>query len=286
MKKILITGTGTLIGGEIAKFLCKNGFKVIGLYNKSLPKIKNKKIALVKKNLEKKLKIKSDIDCIVHCASKIPDDGNTKKNMSINLKMLKNLLENKDKIKLKKFIFLSAMSVYGKITEKIVDENTISKNLDHYGQSKKDCEKYLIDKLDKNISYTIFRLPGVVGKNSGHNFMSKIIKNIKLNNNIKITNSISLFNNIVHVDTISKLIFHSIKFDKSNNIYNVSSSKPLKLKECIKILFRLFKKRVNLEELKSKKKSFMISTKKILKKKYPIISTQQSLKKFYESNIK
>ena len=37
MRKILITGAGTLIGGEIVKFLAKKGFRIIGIYNKSVP---------------------------------------------------------------------------------------------------------------------------------------------------------------------------------------------------------------------------------------------------------
>ena len=41
-----------------------------------------------------------------------------------------------------------------------------------------------------------------------------------------------------------------------------------------------------LEEIRSNNRSFMISTKKIKKRHYPIISTKQSLKKFYESNKK
>ena len=79
-------------------------------------------------------------------------------------------------------------------------------------------------------------------KKSKHNFMSNLVKNIKKNKRVKITNANSYFNNIVHVETISNLILHSINYDKTNNIYNVSSSKPVKLKDCVKILFRLFRK--------------------------------------------
>lgn len=284
MKKILVTGSGTLIGGTIAKFLNNNGYDVISIYNRSKPKIKGKRIQFLKKNLEKEFKINSKIDCIVHCASKIPDDGNSNKIMSLNLKMLKNLIGKKN-INFKKIIFLSTMSVYGEITKKIINENTPFKNLDPYGKSKRKCEEFIKKKINKKKLFTIFRLPGVVGKKSSHNFMSKIIRDIKTNKEIKITNPNSYFNNIVHVDTISKLILHSIEFDNSNNIYNVSSSKPLKIKDCIKILLTFFKKKISLEELKSDKKSFMINTSRIIKNGYPIISTKQSLKKFYESNI-
>ena len=286
MRKILITGAGTLIGGEIVKFLAKKGFLIIGIYNKSVPKLKHKKVTFIKKNLAKKLNLKTKFDYLIHCASKIPSDGNTKKVMSANITMLKNLLNIDHKKDLKKIIFLSTMSVYGQITNKIINEKTLPKNLDPYGKSKLDCEKYIKNKLYKKVSYTILRLPGVVGKKSKHNFMSNLVKNIKKNKRVKITNANSYFNNIVHVETISNLILHSINYDKTNNIYNVSSSKPVKLKDCVKILFRLFRKKVNLEEIRSNNRSFMISTKKIKKRHYPIISTKQSLKKFYESNKK
>ena len=55
MRKILITGAGTLIGSEIVKFLAKKGFLIIGIYIK-VPKIKHKKVTFIKKSAKIKYK--------------------------------------------------------------------------------------------------------------------------------------------------------------------------------------------------------------------------------------
>ena len=56
--KILITGSGTLIGNSISKFLSKKKLNLISTYNKSYPKGLNKKnISIIKYDL-KNIKLK------------------------------------------------------------------------------------------------------------------------------------------------------------------------------------------------------------------------------------
>ena len=117
--KILVTGSGTLVGNTISTYLAKQKHKVIASYNKTFPKNlrKVKNISVIKFDLKKKLKIKDKkIDVLVHCASAIPSQSLSKKEMlKINYLGFKNLLKLSLKLKCKKIILLSTMSIYGKI---------------------------------------------------------------------------------------------------------------------------------------------------------------------------
>ena len=79
--QILLTGSGTLVGNSIAQYLEKKKIKLICTYRKSFPIniSKNKKIKLIKVDLEKKINIKDNFDTLIHCAAAIPDYKLSKK---------------------------------------------------------------------------------------------------------------------------------------------------------------------------------------------------------------
>ena len=285
--KILITGSGTLIGNNIANYLLRKKKFVFALYNKNKPhnlkKFKN--CRLIKSNLEKKIKFNICFDVLIHCASKIPSNKINKKNFKANIKMTNNLLKLCKQFGCKRIIYLSTMSIYGKITNKIVYEDLKPKNLDLYGLSKKISENRILSFAENNLSIaTIFRLPGVVGKDSKYNFLSNTLKKIKKKQPITISNVKSKFNNVVHVDNLKEIIFQSIKKEKSSQIYNLSSIRPIKIESIINLFYKKLKKEKNYTIVKSKSGSFIICKKKIRKNGYKLYSTKKSIIEFIKIN--
>jgi nucleoside-diphosphate-sugar epimerase len=218
--KILITGSGTLIGNNIANYLLKKKEFVFAFYNKNKPQNLKKynNCRLIKVNLEKKIKFNNFFDVLIHCAT-IPHNKINKRNFKANIKMTNNLLKLCKQHGCKKIIYLSTMSVYGKITSKIVYENLKPKNVDLYGMSKKISEDKILSFAENNFSIgTVFRLPGVVGRDSKYNFLSNTLKKIKNNQPITISNINSKFNNIVHINNLKEIIYQSIRKEKSSPI--------------------------------------------------------------------
>ena len=116
-----------------------------------------------------------------------------------------------------------------------------------------------------------------------------MIKNFSKNNKVIYKNPKSYFNNVIHTDTISKISEQLIKSKNRkfiNQIFNMSSTKQIKLK---KIIFYLKKKLKSKSEIIENKtdRSFHISTKKCLKYRLKIISTIASINKTlkYINNI-
>lgn len=285
--KILITGSGTLIGNNIANYLLKKGHFIFALYNKSKPKnlINFKNCKLIKVNLEKKIKFKKNLDVLIHCASKIPKDKINKKNFNANIKMTNNLMALCKQINCKRIIYLSTMSVYGAIKSKIVNENLKPNNIDLYGLSKRVSENKITAFAKNNYFIaTIFRLPGVVGKNSKYNFLSNILKRIKNNQQITFSNANSKFNNIININNLSEIICKSINKEKSSKIYNLASTKPLKVKSIINLFYKKIKKTKNYIIEKKYNNSFLICTKKIRENHYKLYSTRKSILEFIKIN--
>ena len=285
--KILITGSGTLIGNNIANYLLKKKKFIFAIYNKHKPQNlkRYKNCRLVKANLEKNIKFNNYFDVLIHCASKIPNDKINKKNFKANIKMTNNLLKLCKKFKCKRIIYLSTMSVYGEIKSKIVYENLKPKNIDLYGLSKRISENKILSFAKENFSVaTIFRLPGIVGKDSKYNFLSNTLNKIKNNQPITISNLNDNFNNVVHINNLQEIVYQSIRKEKLSQIYNLSSIKPIKIKSVIKLFYQKLGKEKNYVIQKKEGGSFIICPKKIKENDYKLYSTKKSIIEFININ--
>ena len=285
--KILITGSGTLIGNNIANYLLKKKEFVFAIYNKHKPQNlkRYKNCRLVKANLEKNIKFNNYFDVLIHCASKIPNDKINKKNFKANIKMTNNLLKLCKQFKCKRIIYLSTMSVYGEIKSKIVYENLNAKNIDLYGLSKKISENRILHFAKNNFSTaTVFRLCGVVGKDSKYNFLSNTLNKIRNNKPITISNINNKFNNVININNLQEIIYKSIRKEKTSQIYNLCSTKPIKIKSIINLFYQKLGKKKNYLVQKNKGSSFIICVKKIRKNGYILYSTKKSIIEFIKIN--
>jgi nucleoside-diphosphate-sugar epimerase len=283
--KILITGSGTLIGNNIANYLLKKKEFVFAIYNKHKPQNlkRYKNCRLVKANLEKNIKFNNYFDVLIHCASKIPNDKINKKNFKANIKMTNNLLKLCKQFKCKRIIYLSTMSVYGEIKSKIVYENLKPKNIDLYGLSKRISENKILSFAKDNFSVaTIFRLPGIVGKDSKYNFLSNTLNKIKNNQPTTISNLNGKFNNVININNLQEIIYKSIRKEKTSQIYNLCSTKPIKIKSIINLFYQKLGKKKNYLVQKNKGSSFIICGKKYLMNMMSLLMVKLEIVKLIE----
>ena len=222
MKNILLTGSEGFIGSNVKSILVKNKFKVYCLVRKKKKNSKN--IFYIKKNF-----LNKKCDVVIHCAAKSPENNKFHRNdYNENISITKKIIKYSLKYKPKKIIFLSSLSVHGKIISKKVNENTKILNPDLYGKSKLFCEK-MLKKLSDKVSIVSIRLPGVIGKYSVRNWLTLILMKIKNNQSVDIYNLDQKFNNLIHVKELSlfihKLINH--EFNGYHNLY-LGTKNPIK----------------------------------------------------------
>tara|TARA_B100000965_G_C19601690_1_gene763143 strand:+ start:4467 stop:5468 length:1002 start_codon:yes stop_codon:yes gene_type:complete len=268
MRSILVTGAAGFIGFHYSKYLAKKNYKVIGIDNinnyydvgikhnrlKILKKLKNFKFLKVdildSKKLESLIK-KYKITVIVHLAAQAGvrySISNPKSYISNNISGFLNILEISRLNKIKHLVYASSSSIYGinsKIPFNVKDR--ASHPISIYAASKRSNElmAHVYSKLF-NLPTTGLRFFTVYGP-WGRPDMSlyKFVNLISKNKKIDLYNYGKHIRDFTYIDDAIEIIFRLMKkIPKSSNlkklsehqssapwrIYNISSSKPQKLK--------------------------------------------------------
>ncbi len=248
-KKVFLTGAAGFAGKPIAEYLHQRKFKVTKIL---FSHFKKKGIKI---DLTKKILLKRDFDWIVHTAShhKIKDfKSKPKLKEKNNILMVKNLIQFSKKNKIKNFIYFSTIdlnySPYPLIKQR-------------YCQSKLLCEKILLAALRKKIfkKLIILRIPSIVKKNSGENFIINTLYKLKNDLPLTIWNAESKYNNLIHINDLSKLVFYLIKNTTKDKkiIINCLSSKAIILKKLVNYVVKKLNSKSEINFI-NKKNNFKI----------------------------
>ena len=186
--KILITGASGFIGSFIVEEALKRGFETWAAMRKSSSKayLQDERIKFIELNLNSKAQLVEqlkgkDFDYVVHAAG-VTKCLNKADFHRINTEGTKNLVEALLELKmpLKRFVFVSSLSVFGAIKEKMpydeIRETDTPQPNTAYGRSKLEAEQYL-DSVGSRKPYIILRPTGVYGpKEKDYFIMAKSIK--------------------------------------------------------------------------------------------------------------
>ncbi|MBP5778215.1 MAG: NAD(P)-dependent oxidoreductase [Prevotella sp.] len=186
--KILITGASGFIGSFIVEEALRRGFETWAAMRKSSSKayLQDERIHFIKLNLNSKEQLVEqlkgkDFDYVVHAAG-VTKCLNKADFHRINTEGTKNLAEALLEVKmpLKRFVFVSSLSVFGAIKERMpydeIRESDTPQPNTAYGRSKLAAEQYL-DSVGSRLPYIILRPTGVYGPREKDYFiMAKSIK--------------------------------------------------------------------------------------------------------------
>lgn len=159
MTKILITGTNSFVGKNYLKYSKFEKIDEVSLFDKN------------PENLEfKNYDVVIHLVAIVHQTKRIPEQEYFKINKDLCLRVA----EKAKKDKIKQFIFLSTVKVYGKFVPGSNPWNEVSvcKPDDSYGKSKFEAELALRNLEDKDFVVSIIRTPLVYGEGVRANMLS------------------------------------------------------------------------------------------------------------------
>ena len=280
-KSLFVTGCNGFIGKNLVHYFLARKWKVLGL-SRLEPNFCSKNFTWIKGELSNFNLEKKNIDYCVHTA------GISPRHSSNPLDFLKNntlgtkcLLDKLTKTNCKGLIFLSGVSVYGKVKDKFVDENTNFNKPNDYGLSKIFSE--IILKSQTNIPSCILRLPGVIGKNSTSPWLCKQIINISKNNDILIYNPESLFNNIVYINDLNDFILKMIRerICVFNKTFVLGGHEKIKVFDLIKFLIKNFNSSSNIIINNSNTNSFYINDNNARKYGYISSSIENIVNDFF-----
>jgi len=256
MKKILVTGGAGFIGAHLVERLINLKYKVMVVDKLKtiggIPYI-NPKCLFIKgnilenKTLKKIEKWKPKI--IFHLAAQSGGESaydDPKYDYLTNGygTYLISLLSKKIKVEL--FVYTSSVAVYGSSSNKIFENSSLDPQ-SIYGISKYIGEMFIRQILyPTNIRTVIFRLFNTFGPGENLNFLKKGMVSIYAsylwrNKPIIVKGSLSRFRNFNYIDDCINVLLKSIdnKNLNKNEIFNLTSSKLIKIKDLIKLMLNI-----------------------------------------------
>lgn len=280
--KILITGATGFLGRELDSYLSKK-------YHIIATSKRKRKNYIHLDYPQKKIndKILKGVETIIHLASLDRDEvkKNYKKAKRINYDFTNDLIKSSIKNKVKNFIYISSISVYGSNLSINTSEKNKPKPIDGYSRLKLKCEE-LLKKKSRNQKVLILRLSNIIGKPHylTKGFQKLFIPNICLmalkKNKIILKTNGDQYRDFLELKIFLKIInFFLTKIDKIDNfsVFNISSSSSLKIIDVAKKVKSIFNNVLN-------KKVEIIKGKKINEKKYSI--NNNKMKNFLNLEIK
>lgn len=237
--KILITG----VCGNIGSFLCnelKDRHEIIGLdMKKSYDKCNSYYSCDItdKTQIENVLKENSDLDIIVHCAALAHNKGNDlskERFMKVNYEATKYFVElSNEYLKLKNFIFISTISVYGeRLNQDVYVETDICEPKSPYAVAKKLSEEYITENCNSN--YTMLRLAPVYS----NNFTLNIERRSRIKGIPYVVGNGKQKLSLCNIRNIYEAVNYIVNNSESeiNEIYNISDNEVYEFNDLLKFI--------------------------------------------------
>lgn len=248
--KILITG----VYGTVGSYLCnelKSNHEIIGIGRREKYDGCHKYYScdITDKNkIENILKENSDLDIVIHCAALAHNKGNDlskERFMKVNYEATKYFVDlSNEYLRLKNFIFISTISVYGeRLDQDVYVETDTCEPKSPYAVAKKLSEEYISEICKSN--YTMLRLAPVYSKDFTLNIERRSrIKGIPYvvgNGKQKLS-----LCNIKNIYEAVNYIVNNVETEV-NEIYNISDNEVYEFNDLFKFIEA--KKKIRLPKL-------------------------------------
>tara|TARA_Y100001958_G_C21245895_1_gene575914 strand:- start:1123 stop:2073 length:951 start_codon:yes stop_codon:yes gene_type:complete len=264
----LVTGCAGFIGFHLSNNLLKNTknkvYGIDSLNNYYSTKIKKERLKILKKKKnfffkkidlidKKKIRIffsKINLDYVFHLAGQpgvLYSFKNPKSYKSNNILATKNLLNEVNKNKIRKFIFASSSSVYGDQKRYPIKETFKVRPINYYASTKIVCEKLIrrsfANYKSKFIIFRFFTVYGPYGRPDM--FIHKLLNKAKKKKVIKLHNFGKNLRDYTYIDDVVKILKNCIKLeDLKLNIFNICKSQPIETNKLIKKIQKSLKRNI------------------------------------------
>lgn len=206
---VLLTGANSFIGGHLAESLAHRGISVIATYRRAnvvLQRLQQHTggrnidyVALDLADADAFARLPVRIDGVVHVAGISGASGITTDEMlACNVTGAANILRYAMSADASRLIYMSTLSVHGRIVANVVDEHTPVVDPDVYGASKYLAER-LIAAAATELPAVAIRLPGVLGPGAHRAWLPTMLQRIRRGEAVAVYNPDAPFNNAVHV---------------------------------------------------------------------------------------
>ena len=226
-----------------------------GTIGKSIIKKNKKEIKFIffkgniikKKEVEKWIK-NNNFKYLIHLAAIVPIrevNKNKNKAFKVNTIGTSNLVKSimKEENNIDWLFFASTSHVYSSSKKKI-KENFTTKPISFYGKTKFLAEKELKLLKKKKIKVCIGRIFSTANNSQRNNYLvPDLKKKIKKTKKTIVLENLNHFRDFISIKDISKIIIHMLK-NRVNGVFNISSSKKIRLTKIAEIISVYYKKKI------------------------------------------
>lgn len=228
MKKILVTGSNGYLGSSfIEQFKNKYSFVNFSLLTQKLTDIDF-----------------SDVGAVLHCAALVhqKQEHSYEKYHEVNVEYPVDLAKLAKANGVRQFVFISTIAVYGE-DEKVLSENSVCNPVTHYGKSKLEAEKQLMELNDEDFILSTIRPPMVYGKDAPGNIDSlvKLVKKVPIVPLGGIDNKRSF----VFIQNLCHLVDMVISQEQAG-VFLASDDEPLSTTRLIELIAKSLDKKIYL----------------------------------------
>lgn len=227
--KILITGSEGYLGSYLVTYFSNKKFDIFGcdIFDKALNENYNYFKLDISNNDNLKQINKYKFDAIIHCAAKLAFEKNKRIIIKNNIVATKNIIDFiKQNNRETKLLFISTASIFSENYDQRVHENSKVNFVDHYGFSKYECEKMI---LNSNLNYVIIRCP-IILSHLRSGVLGIAYDLINLNKKLPLLNNGENKFDAIDIDDLSEAIYITLR-NSNKEIYNIGCDEELTFKK-------------------------------------------------------
>lgn len=254
--KVLVTGGAGFIGHNLAIRLKEKGFKVqvMDSFERStelaVKRLREADVPVTKvkiRNIGEVKNILGDVDVVVHAAAYIDVAESMEKPL---LYLDNNVLGTASIVKasldagIHLFVYLSSAAVYGNPVKLPIDEDHPVTPLSPYGLSKlmgEDAVKFFSRYGLKHVILRLFNVYGPGQKAEYAGVITRFLEKASEKLPPVIYGDGEQTRDFIYVDEVAKAVELTIKTSHVNEIFNIGSGNPVKVRDLAKLVMRLFK---------------------------------------------
>ncbi len=256
MNKILVTGSNGFIGGHILRTLSRYGYAVCGC---GRGENKNQGIPYLRANLAEGFQCNINFDLIIHAAARSPE-ASFEEYFFDNVIGTQNILDFAKQNSVRKIVYLSAVSSFGRV-DKVLSEESPHDSPGDYGLT-----KYMAEKLicNSGLDYDIYILPGVVGMGCNNPYIVRLAESLYQWHDVYCYNSEGIFNNVLLVSDLSRFLLHRLETDNAKDVFLLGCTEHISVHDMVSSLMENLHSSSKIELVPEVRGGFYLNTQKAL----------------------
>lgn len=265
--RFLVIGADGFVGRNLVQDLAK-GHQVTAVSrrpqanaNSAVSGIQNVKV--IETDLTRPFPFADKVDVIVHAAARTPaPDLKAHDYVAGNISTTLNVIDLALRANAKLLVYLSAISVYGRVESAVVDEDTPIREPSLYGMTKYIGEQLLADVAD-SLPSIIFRLPVVIGRDMNTGWFFRTHQTISQGQPLNIYNGDSPYN-MVGISDVPDLVLRGAQSSYTGSqVFTVSCKNPMTIRQVAETMKRRLQSKSNIRETATEDQGYIVSTEKV-----------------------